>query len=53
LHFGTPDQRIELPKVEIPIGLRWLPAGSGTADFRSPDGVRNSKRLRKVSFRVS
>jgi len=35
----------EPPKVEIPIVLAWVTAGSGIADFPTPDGVRNSKRL--------
>lgn len=42
------DQR----KVEKPIAHRVRPAGSGTVDFPTPRGVRNSKRKRSVCFRA-
>jgi hypothetical protein len=49
--IGTLSSRPGRTAIEIPIDHRVGPAGSGTADFPTPHGVRNSKRQRKSSFR--
>ena len=41
--IGTVSSRPGRPAIEIPIDHRVGPAGSGTADFPTPHGVRNSK----------
>src|SRR5690606_17585881 len=38
------------PEAQIPIDHRLRPAGSGTVDFPTPHGVRNSKRERTDGF---
>jgi len=49
-HIGSAAQHLRPPKVQIPIDHRLRTAGSGTVDFRAPDGVRNSKRKLPVRF---
>ena len=44
--IGTFGSRPGRPAIEIPIDHRVGPAVSGTADFPTPRGVRNSKRQR-------
>jgi len=46
--IGTVSSRRDQRKVEIPIAHRVRPAGSGTVDFPTPRGVRNSKRKATV-----
>lgn len=51
-HIGSPCQRPAPPKIQIPIDHRLRPAGSGTADFPTPHGVRNSKRKPNGSLQI-
>jgi len=46
----TKPHRSDRPKIEIPIGDASHPAGSGSDDFQTPAGVRNSKR--KLTVRL-
>ncbi|WP_255587281.1 phage integrase N-terminal SAM-like domain-containing protein [Hephaestia mangrovi] len=48
--IGHARRRPAPPEIEIPIDHRPGPAGSGTADFPTPRGVRNSKRQRTERF---
>jgi hypothetical protein len=50
-NFGRYRLRPAPPEIQISIDCRPWAAGSGTADFPTPHGVRNSKRERSVCFR--
>ncbi|WP_235364744.1 hypothetical protein, partial [Sphingomonas sp. ERG5] len=50
--IGSVHHRPAPTDIEIPIEHRLRPAGSGTEDFPTPGGVRNSQRKRTVHFQA-
>jgi len=44
LHFASDLGHSDQPKIQNPIAQRTRPAGSGSGDFPTPCGVRNSTR---------
>jgi len=50
LHFASDLGHSDQPKIQNPIAQRTRPAGSGSGDFPTPCGVRNSTRERPGSF---